>query len=471
MNNNINPIKCLAKKFLQIITISNYIHQKSFYNLRYLDQNNNQQSQVKNEQQRKENQKKQLNELFIYLSILIGLIVIILGGYNIYKKYVEKQILREINRENNNYNNHHSISAASQEERNAYSFNAKVYNKYKASEIENYNEQNNSFDFNHEERMEKIRKKYGNKMIIKILLKQQIENVIYDKNMGLEYGDNCTICVNNFIDNMEIYRTPCEHIFHKDCFNKYLKKINKKSKITCPNCNQNLLINKKFLKLRHETEKIEIKKIKIKYNKDNKNTDIENVLNINNIETDKKQILENENFSTSNADKNIKDNIKEEDNENETIPKKDNQDAIFIVKKRKINIPQNMKKSATTDKKYFNIYNPNENIEINKIKKNKKDEDEIYIYNKDDNDVEIIKENININPLNSIDVGNNKKNENNLLNLNVRDKKKKISLGKIKFSDVENEIINKNISSKDFNSNRQFVNNKLTFSDIVESGK
>ena len=130
-----------------------------------------------------------------------------------------------------------------------------------------------------------------------------------------------------------------------------------------------------------------------------------------------------------------------------------------------------MKKSATTDKKYFNIYNPNENIEINKFKKNKKEEDEIYIYNRDDNDVEIIKENININPLNSIDVGNNKKNENNLLNLNVRDKKKKLSLGKIKFSDVENEIINKNISSKDFNSNRQFVNNKLTFSDIVESGK
>ena len=198
MNNNINPIKCLAKKFLQIITISNYIHQKSFYNLRYLDQNNNQQSQVKNEQQRKENQKKQLNELFIYLSILVGLIVIILGGYNIYKKYVEKQILREINRENNNYNNHHSISAASQEERNAYSFNAKVYNKYKASEIESYNEHNNSFDFNHEERMEKIRRKYGNKMLIKILIKQQIDNVIYDKNLGLEYGDNCTICVNNF---------------------------------------------------------------------------------------------------------------------------------------------------------------------------------------------------------------------------------------------------------------------------------
>jgi len=466
MNNNINLIKCLINKILQIITISNYIHQKTFYNLRYLEQ-----TQVQSDQKRKENQKRQLNELFIYLSILIGLIIIILGGYNIYKRYVEKQALREINRENDNYNIQHSISAASQEERNVYSFNAKVYNnKYKASEIESYNEHNNSFDFNHEERMEKIRRKYGNKMLIKILIKQQIDNVIYDKNLGLEYGDNCTICVNNFIDNMEIYRTPCEHIFHKDCFNKYLKKINNKNKLTCPNCNQNLLINKKFLKLRHEAENVKIKKIKIKYNKDNKNTDIENVLNINNVETDKKQILDNENFSTSNADKNIKNNNNEE---NETIPKKDNQDTIFIVKKRRIDIPQNLKKAVTTDKKYFNIYKPNENIEINKIKKNKKEEDEIYIYNNDDddNDIEIIKENIDINPLNSIDVGNNKKNDNNILNLNVRDKKKKLSLGKIKFSDAENEGNNNKITSKEFNSKRQFVNNKLTFSDVVESEK
>ena len=73
--------------------------------------------------------------------------------------------------------------------------------------------------------------------------------------------------------------------------------------------------------------------------------------------------------------------------------------------------------------------------------------------------------------MNSIDVGNNKKNDNNILNLNVRDKKRKLSLGKIKFSDAENEGINNKITSKEFNSNRQFVNNKLTFSDVVESEK
>ena len=369
---NVIFLKTLKKNMLQIITTTHHIYQESSYILRLLDPNNQQQPPGKNDQLLKDNKKKRLNDFLYYLAGFIGLIILIIVGYYLIKKYIEKQALVEINREIENLDNLNSISAASQDERNVYSLNNKVYNKNKESEIESNNEHNNSFDFNHEERMEKIRRKYGNKMLIKILIKQQIDNVIYDKNLGLEYGDNCTICVNNFIDNMEIYRTPCEHIFHKDCFNKYLKKINKKNKITCPNCNQNLLINKKFLKLRQETEKIEIKKIKIKYNKDNKNTDFENVLNINNIETDKKQILENENFSTSNADKNIKDNIKEEDNENETIPKKDGQDTIFIVKKRKINIPQNMKKSAKKYKKYINIYNNKKKIKINKIKKKKK---------------------------------------------------------------------------------------------------
>ena len=450
MNNNINPIKCLAKKFLQIITISNYIHQKSFYNLRYLDQNNNQQSQVKNEQQRKENQKKQLYELFIYLSILIGLIVIILGGYNIYKKYVEKQVLREINRENNNYNNHHSISAASQEERNAYSFNAKVYNKYKASEIESYNEPNNSFDFNHEERMEKIRKKYGNKMIIKILLKQQIENVIYDKNMGLEYGDNCTICVNNFIDNMEIYRTPCEHIFHKDCFNKYLKKINKKNKLICPNCNQNLLINKKFLKLRQEAEKI-----KVKNNKDKGNP-----LNINHLETEQKQIF-SDNISTIEADKNINKIINNVMDDENTIPKKNTIEPVFIVKKRKNEIPQIVKKLAQKDKINLNIHNPNGNNEIRK-----KESDEIYINDMNNDNIDNKKENLEINIV-KIDIENKKRNE---INSNLNNKKKKEVNNRIIFSEFENRFINTRLISKDnISSSRVLDENKITNNNTAET--
>ena len=448
MNNNINLIKCLINKILQIITISNYIHQKSFYNLRDLEQ-----TQVQSEQKRKENQKRQLNELFIYLSILIGLIIIILGGYNIYKRYVEKQALREINRENDNYNIQHSISAASQEERNVYSFNAKVYNnKYKASEIESYNEHNNSFDFNHEERMEKIRKKYGNKMLIKILIKQQIDNVIYDKNLGVEYGDNCTICVNNFIDNMEIYRTPCEHIFHKDCFNKYLKKINKKNKLTCPNCNQNLLINKKFLKLRQEAQKIKIKDYK----------DKENVLNINNLETEKKEIM-NENISTIDADKNINNiinNIIENENTNS---KEDVLEPIFIVKKRKIEIPQIIKELAQKDKIKLNSPNSDENNEMNI---NKKESDEIYINNMDNDNK---KEHIYVNAESRIDIENNKINADNLYNFNLNNKKKKLGSNRINVSNFENRFNNKRLISKEFNSSREL--NEIRFNNTAESNK
>ena len=353
--------------------------------------------------------------------------------------------MNAINMENRNilnYNN--SISAASQEERQVYSYNAKVNSKYIGSEIESNNAQNNSFDYNHEERMEKIRKKYGNKMLIKILIKQQIECVIYDKNLGLEYGDICTICVNNFLENIEIYRTPCEHIFHKDCFNKYLKKINKKNKLTCPNCNQNLLINKKFLKLRHE--KIKIKKLKKEKE------------SVNNIETDKKELSDLEIISTNN--KNME-NFNLEDN---TIINK-NKDIIFILKKRKIDIPQNIKRSAT----YVNIYNLNKNLEIKKEEKKNKEE-EIYISNSKLGDDNIENKKDNISSLNIEDIDNTK-NE-NILNLNIKkDKKKKHSPTKIKFSDLDNEINNNRINLKDFNSNRGFIDDKKELHDNIETTK
>ena len=243
-----NKINIIKKNFLRNLSLSQYINQRILFTLRFLQDPN---------KQKEELQKRQLNELLMYLIILFGAIILILIGYQVFKKCAKKRAEREIILEYEYYNNYlDSISAASQDERNFYSLNGKVFNKYKVSELESYNDpnnnNNNSFDYNHEERMEKIRKKYGNKMLIKILINQQIENVIYDKNLGYEYGDKCTICFNNFIDNLEIYRTHCEHIFHKDCFNKYLKTINKKSKITCPNCNQNLLLNKKFFKLRKE---------------------------------------------------------------------------------------------------------------------------------------------------------------------------------------------------------------------------
>ena len=447
----------IIKNFIyQLLTLTNYLNIKKSFVSRYL------QDSSENSLQKEENQKKQITELLIYLTILFSIIIVILVGYSLYKKYLEKKALREILRENANYENiQNSISAASQNERNIYSFNYKIYdknNKYIGSELESNNAVNNSFDYNHEERLEKIRKKYGNKMIIKILIKQYIEKVIYNKNLGLEYGDNCTICVNNFLENIEIYRTHCEHIFHKECLNKYLKKVSKKNKLTCPNCNQNLLINKKFLKHRNENEKIKIKNKKINIKIQNLNININqiqnNVDNIDIIETDKKRIIDIDEVLTTvknNADDNI---IK---NNNDKID--NNKNEIIIIKKRKKEfIPKSRKKhSMTIENKNndINIYYPNENII--KSNKTKNNEDILYIYNSDKISEKSYKDSAK-----SFDNNNEEKIDLDIINSkSVKDiKKKKATIEKIKFSDIENDFIDNNKNLSELNSNRKLVDKK-----------
>jgi len=453
MTKNDNIIKNFIYKLL---TLTNNLNIKKSFVSRYL------QDSSENSLQKEENLKKQITELLIYLTILFSIIIVILLGYSLYKKYLEKKALREILRENANYENiQNSISAASQDERNIYSFNYKIYdknNKYIGSELESNNAVNNSFDYNHEERLEKIRKKYGNKMIIKILIKQYIEKVIYNKNLGLEYGDNCTICVNNFLENIEIYRTHCEHIFHKECLNKYLKKVSKKNKLTCPNCNQNLLINKKFLKHRNENEKIKIKNKKINIKIQNLNININqiqnNVDNIDIIETDKKRIIDIDEVLTTvknNADDNI---IK---NTNDSID--NNKNEIIIIKKRKKEfIPKSRKKhSMTIENKNndINIYYPNENII--KSNKTKNNEDILYIYNSDKISEKSYKDSAK-----SFDNNNEEKIDLDIINSkSVKDiKKKKATIEKIKFSDIENDFIDNNKNLSELNSNRKLVDKK-----------
>ena len=206
-------------------------------------------------------QKQQLRDLYIYIAILIIIIIIILGGYALYRKCVEKKALQEIEREYqvmlmNLLNSISSQISSSQEDKRPQS-----YNNINPNNIQNIDNDlgshNISMDLNHEDRMEKIRKKFGNSVIIKCLLKKQIEEIKYNKKYGEEFGDMCTICMDKFVELTLISKTPCEHIFHKKCFDTYLKEIQKKDKLLCPNCNQNLLINKKFLKLRAKTKKVE----------------------------------------------------------------------------------------------------------------------------------------------------------------------------------------------------------------------
>ena len=299
----------------------------------------------KNSNQTTENndiQKEQLRDLYIYIGALVALIIIILGGYALYRKCIEKKALEEMEREYqlmimNLMNSNSSHASSYEEDRRPYSYNNIDQNNIRniGNQFSNGNA-NNSLDFNYEERMENIRKKFGNSLVIKCLLKKQIEEIKYIKSYGEEYGDNCTICMENFIENAIISKTPCEHIFHKKCFDTYLKEIQKKDKLSCPNCNQNLLVNKKFLKLRAKTKKVEVKK---------------NIIN-------KKEVKESE----LNLENGLKNRNSEMTNKNDDpLTSNNNNDIIFIKKKGK---KEKKEKEKIKNMEFLNeknendIYNP-----------------------------------------------------------------------------------------------------------------
>ena len=238
-----------------------------------LRQLNNEGAKNLNKTSNNDVKKEQLRDLYIYIAVLVVIIISILGGYALYRKCVEKKALQEIEREYqlmimNLINSASSQISSSQEDKcpNSYNNCNPNYIQNYINEI-GYQNDNNSIEFNYEERMENIRKKFGNSIVIKCLLKRQIEEIHYSKNIGEELGDICTICMENFVEHVLVSKTPCEHIFHKKCFNTFLKEVQKKDKLLCPNCNQNLLINKKSLKLRAKTKMIEVKQ-KLNNNKD-----------------------------------------------------------------------------------------------------------------------------------------------------------------------------------------------------------
>ena len=391
-------------------------------------------------------EKQKLRDLYIYIAALLVIIIAILGGYALYRKCVEKKALEAIEREYqimlmNLLNSASSQISSSQEDNRPYS--CSQINRNNLENIENEGNQNfyNSLDHNHEERMENIRKKFGNSLVIKCLLKKQIEEILYTKNIGEEFGDNCTICMDNFVENAIISKTPCEHIFHKKCFETYLKEIQKKDKLLCPNCNQNLLVNKKFLKLRAKTRKVEI---------------IKNAKG-------KKEIKESE----INLQNEMKNRNSVMTNKNEDIVANNNENEIIFIKKKyrkgknKINDNKSINIFNIKEKTEGNIYNP---LQI-KIKRNesesKNDIDTILPYNNDEKQnkkeekkeeegkIKIIKRNIVI--LNN----SYKKNIslNNSLNSNESKKRLNNKKIKLKINDASSECDRIAVGKKSFSPN------------------
>ena len=288
MNNSLKNILSINNKRLPNINLSLIL-----YIFRKLDEagGNNQTFSSNNKSQ-------QLKELYIYIAALVGIIIIILVGYALYRKCVERKVLQSLEQEYQEliYNILNSMSSQissslQNSQPRSYNGNPNYTNNFDMGS-ENINSEN---DY-HEERLENLRKKYGNRILIKCLLKKQIENIEYNKNLEENYGDKCTICMDGFKIGENIYKTPCEHIFHIKCFDKYLKGINKRDKLICPNCNQNLLMNKKFIKLR--AQKGEFKNQKIINKVDNgKEIIINNSIKINElnqIEKDREKDKEKE---------------------------------------------------------------------------------------------------------------------------------------------------------------------------------
>ena len=337
MNNSLKNILSINNKRLPNINLSLIL-----YIFRKLDEagGNNQTSSNNNKSQ-------QLKELYIYIAALVGIIIIILVGYALYRKCVERKVLQSLEQEYQEliYNILNSMSSQissslQNSQPRSYNGNPNYTNNFDMGS-ENINSEN---DY-HEERLENLRKKYGNRILIKCLLKKQIENIEYNKNLEENYGDKCTICMDGFKIGENIYKTPCEHIFHIKCFDKYLKGINKRDKLICPNCNQNLLMNKKFIKLR--AQKGEFKNQKI----------------INKVDNGKEIIINNS----------IKINeLNQMEKDREKDKEKEKAEIVFIKR-----IARNTNREITINKAE-NIYNPiklrkSEVLEKDDIKnKNKK---------------------------------------------------------------------------------------------------
>ena len=332
-----------------------------------------------------DNKKQQLKELYIYIAVLAGIIIIILVGYALYRKCVERKVLAqlELDYQLMIYNILNSMS--SQVSSSEVNSQPRSYNG-NANYVPNFDmrsEDINSENDYHEERMEHLRKKYGNRILIKCLLKKHVETVEYTKKLEETFGDKCTICIYGFQIGANIYKTPCEHIFHIKCFDKYLSGINKRDKLVCPNCNQNLLINKKFLKLR--AKKVEVKNTKI-INKEDNGKEI--IINNSSVSIPEKDIEEIEKEKekeraeiiyikriTRNANKEIKENREDNIYNPLKLRKSSNYDKKEDInnksKKSIIFANNDLKKSA--DSKGVLYYGRNNNPYMNKMNSERRD--------------------------------------------------------------------------------------------------
>ena len=100
---------------------------------------------------------------------------------------------------------------------------------------------------------EEARKKERLQKMLDNFLKNELKPQIFDNKININDCDLCTICCENFVmGQSEVSITPCLHLFHHECIQKWLQEKNIDP--FCPNCNF------KFMEyLENPVIKIEIK--------------------------------------------------------------------------------------------------------------------------------------------------------------------------------------------------------------------
>ena len=70
-----------------------------------------------------------------------------------------------------------------------------------------------------------------------LLLQKMSEEITQFNNILYKENDGCVICLDNFKTDEKIIKLPCNHIYHPECIQEWLK-----NNITCPLCRNELSI-------------------------------------------------------------------------------------------------------------------------------------------------------------------------------------------------------------------------------------
>ena len=62
--------------------------------------------------------------------------------------------------------------------------------------------------------------------------------------LEINYEQSCSICLTPILSNDPSISTPCNHLFHTKCINKWLFTLQTENEdITCPNCRTKLYLS------------------------------------------------------------------------------------------------------------------------------------------------------------------------------------------------------------------------------------